>query len=219
MKKILFSILMLFGTSVSAVPLEFSCISGNIAGDCAIGETQLSGELDEGLDTAIFTFYNDGTDAMFIDGAYFYDGDILSTTAVITGSDGVSFSEGASPAHLPSYTGDLTVFYSADADNPAPTYGVDLGEWISFEFDINESFIFDDLLASIEEDVFGFGLKVQGYATGGSETFWGGCPDGICYGEPEDPGNPVPEPGIAALMGIGLLGMVGVRKSRKKNTG
>ena len=211
MKKLILGLIaMLFSVSALAVPITFGCISNNLAGDCAIGESQLSGTLIDDGTGVTFTFYNTGSDAMFIDGAYFYDtaGAFLSAPATIGASDGVAFSVDATPPGLPSYDpGALTSFFTSDADSPSATNGVnnytggvgEVAEWVSFSFDYISPTMFSDLIAAMDSGLFEFGLKVQGYDSLGSETFIG----------------KVPEPGIIGLLAIGLLGMGAARRRSK----
>jgi hypothetical protein len=54
------------------------------------------------------------------------------------------------------------------------------------------------------------GIHVQGFASGGSESFVNNPP--APPGGGEDPPSAVPEPGVLSLVGFSLLGMLAVRR-------
>ena len=193
-------------TPVQAATLSFDCISDNNAGDCLIGETQLSVDVtDAGPGQVLFTFNNVGLDASSIADVYFDDGTLLGIASIDNSDPGVAFTQGASPGNLPSGNNATPPFvatagFTADSDAPAQPNGVNPGESLGITFDLQSGGNFADVLAELANGDLRIGIHVQGYATGGSESFVN---------------NPVPVPAAVWLFGSGLLGLVGIARRKR----
>lgn len=198
--------LMLVGASLTAQASDYSfgCVTNNLADDCAIGSSQLGLSVTSSGSYVDFYFSNIGPDAASITDIYFdwssaaYD---LSTVgSVITDSgSGVSFSWGASPGDLPGGTGMDIAFVAdlaTDSDSPVQQKGINPGEWLNIRF-AGESF--SNVVAGLDSGDLRVGIHVQGFATGGSESFVT---------------TPIPEPETYAMLlaGLGLMGFVARRR-------
>jgi len=214
--------LLLGAGSANALTLSFGNISANNVGDAAIGEAQLSVDVtDFGGGQVLFTFNNAGPEASSIADVYFDDGTLLGIAALIDadeggGDAGVDFSQLATPGNLPAANNasppfETTAGFSADADPPVQPKGVNPGESLGVIFDLLAGVSFADTLAALDQGggVGGLriGIHVQGFASGGSESFVNNPPDGG-----EEPPSAVPEPGVLSLVGFSLLGMLAVRR-------
>jgi hypothetical protein len=185
-----------------AVTLGFGCITNSIAGDCAIGVAQMTVDVtDPGGNQIAFTFKNTGAAASSIADVYWDDGTLLGI-ASITNMLGVSFSSPANPANLPGANNASPAFvttagFSADSDAPAQPNGVNPGEQLIVTFDLQLGQTFADAIADLTDGDLRIGIHVQGFTTGGSESFVN---------------NPMPEPGTLALLAAGLLGLAAARR-------
>jgi len=187
----------------NAVPFGFDCITNNLAGDCAIGEAQLSVDVtDAGAGKALFTFSNSGPAASSITDVYL-DGDALLSIALITNGAGVDFSAGASPPNLP---GGNPIGFSADfaLDSNAPNVplkGVNPGETLQVLMNLVAGTTFADVLANLGNGDLRVGIHVQAFASGGSESFVHQ--------------TPIPEPHAAILFLAGTgLAAYSIRRRR-----
>lgn len=206
--------------------LGFDNITANNVGDAAIGEAQLSVTISDytvdgsggGLaDTQVlFTFFNIGPAASSITDIYFDDGTLLDISSILN-STGVDFTEGASPGNLPGGNGisfETTAGFLADSAAPTQPNGVNPGEQVSILFDLLTGVTLEDTIAALAPASPGLipdlriGIHVQGFASGGSESF--------VNGPPTEPGPGVPVPAPLALLGFGglLLGWT-TRKQRR----
>lgn len=181
--RIMLRILVLAAVSVwlsplpaQAVPLGFYNITANNPDDAAIGEAQLWVDVlpaDSGR--VSFTFHNNGPAACSITDVYFDDGSLLGLAEIINGP-GVSFSRGASPPNLPGgNTLDppfvVTRCFLADSDPPVQPNGVNPGEYVVLVFDLLPGKTLADVLQDLISTGLRIGIHVQGYASGGSESF------------------------------------------------
>lgn len=189
-----------------ALTLGFQNITSNNIGDTAIGKAQLFVDVtDAGAGQTLFTFRNIGPLASSICDVYFDDGTLLGI-ASITGSSGVSFSQGASPPNLPggnniSPAFQTTAGFLADSNSPVQPNGVNPGEWLGILFNLQNGQGFSGVLNELSSGELRIGIHVQGFTSGGSESFVN-----------------VPEPSTLLLLGAGLigLGLLGRKKFRIK---
>ena len=212
--------LLLGAGSANAITLGFGNISANNVGDAAIGEAQLTVEVtDLGGGQALFTFNNAGPDASSIADVYFDDGTLLGIASIDNSDAGVSFSQNATPGNLPAANNASPPFvtsqdFSADSDNPVQPNGVNPGESLGITFNLLAGVTFADTLAALEQGggVGGLriGIHVQGFASGGSESFVNNPPSV----PPPPPPTGIPEPGVLSLVGFSLLGMLVARRRR-----
>lgn len=179
--------------------------------DGAIGEEQLFVELIDSGSQVGFMFANTGLQASSITDVYFDDGTLLGI-ASISGMPGlVEFSQYASPPDLPGGNNVsppfvTTVGFSADSDPPAQPFGVNPGEFLSVTFDLQGGGTIDDVINELESGELRIGIHVQGFNSGGSESF---INNGIV-----DENGKIPAPGAFILGGIGI-GYVNWLRRRK----
>ena len=194
--------LWLGASTATGATLSFGCISNTIAGDCAIGEGQLTAEVtDAGGGQVLFSFHNAGPADSSIADVYFDDGSLLSI-AIIINSIGVSFSQFATPGNLPAANNASPPFvtttgFSADSDSPVQPNGVNPGEVLGIQFNLQGGQTFNDVLADLANGTLRVGLHVQGYATDGSESFVN-----------------APEPATLVLSGLVIAALAGARLRR-----
>jgi hypothetical protein len=177
----------------------FGCITHNLASDCAIGEAQLELEVtDAGWNQVLFTFTNTGLDASSITQVYFDTDAALETVIVsILPMPGVDFSEGATPPVLPGGTPISFVVDTSAGANPAvQPNGVNPGESLGILIDPP----FDEVIAALYSGDLRVGIHVQGFASGGSESFVA---------------MPTPEPHAALLFLVGTAVAAGSARRRR----
>ena len=193
-----------FAAPSSAATLGFGCITNSIAGDCAIGAAQTSVDVsDAGGGQVLFTFHNAGPAASSIADVYFDDGSLLALAFIVNGP-GVSFSQGASPPDLPGGNNasppfTVTAGFSADSDAPVQPNGVNPGEALGIRFTLQGGASYLDVLDDLADGSLRIGIHVQGFATGGSESFVN-----------------VPEPGALALLAVALAALTARESSRRR---
>ena len=202
-------------TVIQAHALQFGFynISANILGDAAIGEAQLYVDVtDPGVGQVLFTFGNTGTEASSIADVYFDDGSLLGIASLIDADDGVGgdagvdFTQDAKPGDLPSGNNAFPHFiatagFTADSDSPVQPNGVNPGESLGILFNLQDSKNFANVLSELSDRTLRIGIHVQGFASGGSESFV----------------NTVPDASIMFLLGTSLiaLGFFSRKKLRK----
>jgi hypothetical protein len=207
---------LVFATApAKAATLSFFCITNNNAGDCAIGESQLTvNVLDAGGGLVLFHFKNmAGGNASSITDVYFDDGSLLALASVTNGP-GVSFSQYASPPNLPGWNNisppfQTTAGFLADSNPPVQPNGVNPGEWLKIYFSLQSGGTFNDVINELGDGRLRIGIHVQGFSSSGSESF-------------VNLSAPVPVPAAVWLFGSGLvsLAVIGRRKkfSARKST-
>jgi hypothetical protein len=197
----------LFYVDVEAGPTySFVNITNSNAADAAIGEAQLFVQVnDAGSNRVLFKFTNIGPEPSSITDVYFDDGALLSIFA-IEGSAGVEFSQYATPHNLPGGNNvtphfETTAGFSVDSDPPVQPNGVNPGEWLGITFDLQSGGTFTNVIADLASRDLRIGIHVQGFASGGSESF-------------VNNGVVIPAPGALVLgsIGVGLAGWVRRRR-------
>ena len=197
----------LAASPASAIGFGFSCVTGNSAADCAIGEEQISVDVsDSGGGGVLFAFLNVGSAASSITDVYFDDGALLRISTIL-GGVGVSFSHQATPAELPgaqwvSPPFQTTAGFSADSTAPVQQSGVNPGESLVIVFELVAGATWLDVLSQLTSGALRIGVHVQGYASGGSESLVS-----------------VPEPASALLLSLGLTAISFTRRRRSPATG
>ena len=188
----------LFCSAADAAPTySFVNITNNNPADAATGEAQLFVEIfDLGGGQVNFAFTNTGPAASSITDVYFDDGSLLGIASIINTPGLVEFSQLASPPDLPG--GNLavppfvtTLGFSADSDPPVQPLGVNPGENLGIIFNLQPGGTFADVVDELGSGGLRIGIHVQGFSSGGSESFI------------NDPATAIPAPGALLLGGIG----------------
>lgn len=194
----------LFNSTAARADLYgFENISANSIVDAVIGESQLFVDVtDHGGGQVLFTFSNIGPAASSITRIYFDDGILLSLASIDDSDPGVSFSPGANPLNLPSANSASPPFVatarlSASSDSPVQPNGVNPGEILGLVFNLQGGTFFDDVIDDLNTGTLRIGIHVQGYDSGGSESF-------------VNAPNLTPAP-TALLLGIFGLSVVGIK--------
>ena len=166
-----------------ALQFGFYNISNNIVGDAAIGEAQLYVDVTDPVGSQVlFTFGNTGPENSSIADVYFEDGSLLGIASIDNTDPGVAFTQLAKPGNLPSANSadppfETTAGFSADSDSPVQPMGVNPGEFLGILFDLQSGKIFADVLSDLSNRDLRIGIHVQGFASGGSESFVNNIPD------------------------------------------
>ncbi len=202
----------------SVLTFGFQCITNNSNANCLIGEAQLfvdvvgfGSSTTVGTQTitpqtneVVFRFYNIGPANSSITDVYFDDGSLLALFSIFN-MTGVSFSQGATPSNLPGANNvspafQVTQGFSADSDAPVQQKGVNPSEALGILFTLQSNKTWNDVIGDLSSGALRIGIHVQGFQSGGSESFV------------NDP-NPIPEPATLGLVGAGLL-LLGWRKRK-----
>ncbi|WP_372521447.1 hypothetical protein [Sulfuricaulis sp.] len=200
---------LVFATApAKAATLSFFCITNNLAGDCAIGASQMTVTVsDPGAGQALFLFKNlAGGSAASITDVYFDDGTLLALST-ITNGPGVSFSEDATPPNLPGGNNISPPFqtakgFSADSNPPVQPNGVNPGEWLRIYFSLQSGSTFNDVINELGDGRLRIGIHVQGFSSSGSESF-------------VNVPVPVPVPAAVWLFGSGLVSLTVIGRRKK----
>jgi len=220
MKKTLIALVLVAGLLFSLTPaladttlynFTFFNITNNNNEDLS---DQLYGVVSSVGDQVAFTFYNDVGIASSITDIYFDDGTLLGI-ASISSSEGVAFTQPATPGDLPGGN-DLTPpfvttkGFSADSDPPAAPNGVNAAtEWVQIVFDLVGGQTFADTIAALTDKSLRVGLHVQAIgALGGSDSYVNNIPFDPNQGQ-------VPLPGALVLLGAGLFRLAAYGRRRR----
>ena len=201
------------GTPAHASPTyNFMDITHNLAADAAIGEAQLFMEVAPTVDPGKvqFHFTNTGPEAASITDVYFEDGSLLGIAQII-GSAGVSFSSPATPPDLPGGASVTPPFvateeFSTDSDSPVQPNGVNPGDVLWIVFTLQSGRTYADVLSDLTSADLRIGIHVQGFASGGSESF---------INDPSP--NAIPSPGAVLLCALGAGLVDQLRRHRMLN--
>lgn len=222
--KLLVCLGLVWGSSVQASTLSFSCITSNAAGDCAIGQSQLLVDVTGTTQGVSFTFKNNVGFQSSITDIYF-DASLSSLSAVpsptMSDSDGaagtgVDFAFNANPSNLPggnlaspAFNASTTTVFTADSNSGAGgvvDHGVNLAnEWLTLDYSLQSGRSLNDVLTELSNGNLRLGIHVQGFSSGSSESF---------VNDPGLPPSSIPVPAAAWLLGSGLLGLVGVARRK-----
>jgi hypothetical protein len=191
--------------AVGSVGLGFECVTQNRAGDCAIGESQLSLSLaDAGSGVVRFEVANAGPERSVVSEIYFDDGALLGSLTVLS-APGVDFEIGARPPNLPGWRSLDPVFRASvglsSQSRPSPVAnGIGVGEFLAIEFTLQGGQGFQDLIDQLASGELRVGLHVIAFDSQGSESFVN---------------VPVPEPASGALLAGGLVALAWRARSRR----
>ncbi len=201
--------LLVFGMVSSAAAIEyfgFYKITNN--GNEDVGSQLSVGVYDAGVDDAGikkvgFTFTNNVGIGSSITDIYFDDGTLLGIAQILN-SAGVSFASPATPGDLPGGNAvdfETTVPFSADSDSPVSKNGVDAAsEWVTIIFNLINGKTYADTIKALNSGELRIGLHVQSIGVkDGSDSYV----------------NRVPEPVTLLLLGLGLVGVAGIRRFKK----
>jgi len=215
---LLFVAAMVFGAfaSASATPFPYGFVpvtwnQGEIVAGLAYNFSMEVEDLGDGkVGFKILSFLNNdaGGETFSITDIYFYDSGILDVGQAVEVDfyGNVAFSpEKVAPKNLPGLKTDVALAYSTDSDVPIPEKGVNVDEWISFMFFLEDGKSFDDALGDLDGGELLVGIHVQSFGEF-SESF--------VSSPPTTPGSPpsTPVPAAFWLLGSGLLALVGLRR-------
>jgi hypothetical protein len=161
------------------VVIGFSGITLNNPAHVAAGEQQLWMEVRLPQEAQVeFTFHNTGDVSSVITEVCFEQGPLETMISVNSSSDAL-FLQDNRPKNLPGGNGLVPAFdaaFSMGADNPAQSNGVindplPPGGWVSALFRLQGGATYQTVLQQLEGGQLRVGVRVQGFAAGGNESF------------------------------------------------
>jgi len=212
-RSLLFSVLavLAFAPAASSTTIAFSqCVTDNNAGDCAIAFDQISLDVtSDGDDQVLFDFANTGSEMLTLARIYFDDGSLMELLSISNGG-GVNFTFDPFPGpnDLPGGENALDQFGNPDpfvttlgflsgATAPPPTNGLEPGENVVLTFKLAGGQKIDDIIAELGDGTLRVGVHLINFASGGSESL-----------------TTIPEPGTAALLLVGFVGLAIMGRKR-----
>ena len=197
-----------------SVTYDFYSISKNNPENVARSESQIHLDVIESGDDALFVFRNDGPAPGVITNIYFDDDELLSRARLIDADDGIAghefvdFSLTARPPRLPGgnrldHPFKVTESFSADSYPSKRVTGVGSSEWLGIIFNLQGQSTYQDVVGDMLTGTLRVGIHVQGFAGGRRGIFL-------------NRDAPVPEPMTAVGIMIGINGLVGYRRCRRK---
>ena len=206
------AVTLLSASGARADLITFENITGNHPSSAAAGEAQLSAELElvPGEDDAVrFCFFNHGPVASSVKDIHFEDDLALLAELTAISGTGVRFSEEDRAGNLP---GGQPIGFDADtslsAHSPAPSWGLNPGDVLYLSFGLSAGADLDAVRAAIASGDLRIGLHVIAYPNGKSESFVS-VPGGAA-----PPPQAVTEPSLVVVMGLGLVAMGALRRTR-----
>jgi hypothetical protein len=222
---------MLLPLAAQAELYNFFCINqtaspGPPPNDAYIAQNQLQLDVTSvDADTVAFKISNTGAINFLVSEIYFYDGSVLNTSvASAPDTPGVAFSQVIKDPMPDLPAGDdwglpkKSAIFVANADNPAPTWGINPGEYLTINMDLLTGITFDDVIAALNMATYSnhftagetlvIGVHAISFPDGGSISLVDTNPSGGVT-------PPVPVPPTVWLLGSGLLGL-GLMRWRRK---
>lgn len=202
-----------FAPSAHAVPIVLHCVTFNLAGDCAIADAQIVGDLfDPGGGQVAFSFSNLGPEQStlariyFEDSSFDQDGSLAALSTIVQDPNLTDFIPAPFPGPYDPPGGNnadppfsTTEGLLAGASSPAPSNGVGPGEMVTLIFDLRPGRTVDDVIGEFNAGALRAGAHVINFASGGSEGMVS-----------------MPEPSAALLLAGGLAGMAALRRRRRR---
>jgi hypothetical protein len=169
--------------TASADWLAFENISHNDPADAAIGETQFGLHITENAPgQVLFEYVNQGPEPCTLTEIYLEKGTPLILDSIWNQASIVEFTAGPKPKDLPGGKALSPKFQadkllSAGANSPSPHLGVNPGESISMLYDLNPGTSYESLLQQVQDQSLRVGIHVQGFESGGSESYIATIPE------------------------------------------
>lgn len=167
----------LLAPSAGAALYKFQNITSNNNTDASIGHHQLSLSITQyAPGQALFEYVNTGANACVVTDIYVDDGTLLEINTILNIPGYVEFAEYPKPPDLPGGN-ELTPKFnaiswlSADADSPPAHKGINPGEALAIIYDLKNGGTIQDVYDEMITGELRIGIHVQGYQSGGSESF------------------------------------------------
>ena len=200
-------------TPALADPYTFKQISGDDVGSAAGSWFSVTiSEIEGGVSFKFLneapTYLDDGkVRSPVITDVFFFDGKLINAESWTLGGTAAypMWTQYEETQSMPGFGGQTVALYAAEADSPAPKYGIFSGQYLTVDFDLLEGVTVANVIDSLYldgaavriPDTLQIGIKVQCFEGGGSAEF-----------------VLVPVPG-AVLLGFLGLGYAGMRLRRE----